>query len=185
MTLMNNSDKSNPVKRTFLVLMAGAVLLLASMGTTSCKNSLYKFKDLSIPDTIRTVKINYFENRAPYINPQLSPRLTDAFRQKIVTQTRLSQTNDDNADWVIDATITNYSVTTSGVSQGQAASNRLTVTVHVVRFDQKANKSKQLDISRNFDFSANQSLTQAEAELFDTILKGMTDDMFNQILGDW
>ena len=160
------------------------VILLASFGSTGCRVR-YGFNDVSVPDTIKTVKINFFENRAPYINPQLSPRLTDEVRRKIVTQTRLNQTNNDNADWVLNGTITNYSVTTSGVSQGQAASNRLTVTVHIVRIDQKGNKTVEYDVSRNFDFSANKSITQAESELFDTILKGMTDDIFNRIFSDW
>jgi hypothetical protein len=62
---------------------------------------LYKFNEATVPDTIKTVKVLFFENKARYVNPQLSPRLTDKLRQKIVGQTRLSQTNNDNADWEI------------------------------------------------------------------------------------
>ena len=40
--------------------------------------------DVSIPDSIKTVKINFIENKARYVNPRLSPTLTDKLRQKIV-----------------------------------------------------------------------------------------------------
>lgn len=181
---MSNQGKySRPGKRGLFAFAALVVLLFAAMANSGC--GVYRFADISIPDSIRTVKINYFENRAPYINPQLSPRLTDAVRQKIVQQTKLTQTNNDNADWVLDATITNYSVSTAGVSQGQAAQNRLTVTVHITRLDQKGNKTVEYDISRNFDFPASQSITEAENSKFPEMIKGLTDDIFNRIFSDW
>ncbi|MEI9945094.1 MAG: LptE family protein [Chitinophagaceae bacterium] len=150
---------------------------------TGC--NVYKFRDVSIDPTIKTVKVNFIENRATYINPQLSPRLTDKLRQKIVSQTRLSQTNNDNADWLINGTITSYSFSTSGISQQQVATNRLTVGVHISRNDQKNNKTEEYDISRNFEFDASLSFQQAEATLGDKIISGLTDDIFNRIFSNW
>ena len=49
----------------------------------------YSFKDVSIPPEVKTVKIIYFDNKARLVNPQLSQRLTDKIRQKIINQTRL------------------------------------------------------------------------------------------------
>ncbi|MEY4885107.1 MAG: hypothetical protein RL151_416, partial [Bacteroidota bacterium] len=72
-------------------------------------------QDISIPPEVKSVRVNFIENRARYINPLLSPRLTEKLRQKIVNQTRLSQTNGE-ADYVISGTITDYSVSTSGIS---------------------------------------------------------------------
>ena len=43
---------------------------------TSLTSCGYKFQDITIPDTIKTVKINFIENRATYVNPQFSPALT-------------------------------------------------------------------------------------------------------------
>src|SRR6266496_636761 len=83
----------------FLVLCS-----LYFLPSTSC--NIYKFNEATVPDSIKTVKVVQFLNRARYVNPQLSPRLTDKLRQKIVGQTRLSQTNNDNADWEISGTIT-------------------------------------------------------------------------------
>ena len=156
-------------------------------GNSSC--NIYKFRDISIPDSIRTVKVNFIENKAPYVNPQLSPRLTDKLRQKIVSQTRLSQTNNDNADWDIKGHISNYSLSTSGISsQGgsrDVTTNRLTVSVHIILNDQKANKVQEYDVSRNFEFAGTQSLQQAEASLSDEIIRGLTDDIFNRLFSNW
>jgi Lipopolysaccharide-assembly len=168
---------------TSYFLFLFGVLFLIGTGSSSC--NIYKFRDISIPDSIKTVKVNFIENRAPYVNPQLSPRLTDKLRQKIVSQTRLSQTNNDNADWDIKGYISNYTSSTSGISQQQVATNRLTVTVHITLNDQKSNKTQEYDVSRNFEYGASKSLTQAEAELADEILRGLTDDIFNRIFSNW
>lgn len=167
---------------SYFLLVIGTLFLI-STSSSSC--NIYKFRDISIPDSIKTVKVNFIENRAPYVNPQLSPRLTDKLRQKIVSQTRLSQTNNDNADWDIKGYISNYTSSTSGISQQQVATNRLTVSVHITLNDQKANKTQEYDVSRNFEYGASKSLTQAEAELADEILRGLTDDIFNRIFSNW
>jgi hypothetical protein len=167
---------------TSFVLVA-LLLFFTATTNTSCK--IYSFRDISIPDTIKTVKVNFIENKAPYVDPQLSPRLTDKLRQKIVSQTKLSQTNNDNADWLIGGRITNYALSTTGISQQQVATNRLTVTVHIVKTDQKSNKTSEYDVSRNFEFSGNLSLQQAQASLAEEIIRGLTDDIFNRLFSNW
>ena len=172
----------NVLRTSYFVLFAVALFFIMA-ANSSCK--AYSFRDISIPDTIQTVKVNFIENKAPYVDPQLSPRLTDKLRQKIVSQTKLSQTNNDNADWVISGRITNYVSSTSGISQQQVATNRLTVTVHITRNDQKANKTEEYDISRNFEYSGTMSLQQAQASLGEEIIRGLTDDIFNRLFSNW
>jgi hypothetical protein len=174
--------------RVFSFLFAAVLFFLAMAGNSGCK--IYSFRDVSIPDSIKTVKVNFIENKAPYVNPQLSPKLTDRLRQKIVSQTKLSQTNNDNADWDIRGHISNYSFSTSGITSSpttgrDVATNRLTVTVHIILNDQKANKTQEYDVSRNFEFSGNQSIQQAEASLGEEIIRGLTDDIFNRIFSNW
>jgi hypothetical protein len=142
-------------------------------------------KDISIPPEVKTVKVNYFENRARYVNPQLSPKLTDKLRQKIVNQTRLSQTNSE-AHYEISGIITDYSVSTSGISDKQTSSNNLNVTVHIIfvnRLDQK--KNFEADVTRNFPFSASKSLSQAEIELGEQLINNLSDEIFNRIFSNW
>lgn len=181
-------NKKNGMLRLLFPAVTAIFLFTLAAGNGGCK--IYSFRDVSIPDSIRTVKVNFIENKAPYINPQLSPRLTDRLRQKIVSQTKLTQTNNDNADWDIRGHISNYSFSTSGITSTQTggrdvATNRLTVTVHIILQDQKANKTQEYDVSRNFEFSGNQSIQQAEANLGDEIIRGLTDDIFNRIFSNW
>ena len=170
------------LKHTGLIAFLALIIASASMNS-SC--NIYKFKDISIPDTIHTVKINYIENRAPYVNPQLSSKLTEKLKQKVIGQTRLTQTTSDNPDWEITAVIRDYALSTSAISGQREATNRLTVTIHVTKYDRKADKTDQYDVSRNFEFSASQSLQQAEASLNDEMIRSLTDEIFNRLFSNW
>ncbi len=165
----------------------GAVLLMivlffSASVHTSC--GIYKLNDASVPDSVKTVRVNFIENRASYVNPQLSPRLTEKLRQKIIGQTRLTQTN-AQADWEVSGTITQYSFSTAAISGQQVATNRLTVGLNITVNDLKANKTDRYDISRSFDFRSNLSFAQAENALFDEMLRTLTDEIFNRIFSKW
>ena len=177
------------LKSNIVVLFASAIVFFSlNFSFSSC--GVYSFNDVgTIPDSVRTVRINIIENRAPYVNPQLSPMLTDRLKQKITSQTRLTSTTNDNADWELSGQIRDYSVSTSGVTnqngRQQSSINRLTVSVHIIKLDQKANKTEEYDVSRSFDFSANQSLQQAESALLDEMIRNLTDEIFNRIFSNW
>lgn len=153
----------------------------------------YSFKDVSIPPAVKTFQVDLITNTARYVNPQLSPQITDKLRQKIVGQTRLSPVR-EGAHYEISGVITDYNVSTSGITpnnQGQqtASINRLTVGIKVVlknTLDPNDPKTNfEASVSRNFDYDANLSLTQAEPQLNETIIKNMVDEMFNRIFSNW
>ncbi len=172
---------NNKIVKSFSLIVTIIILMII---VPSC--GIYSFKDVSIDYTkIKTIKIGFFENKARYINPQLSPQLTDRVQQKIVSQTKLSRTNNDDANLQISGYISDYSVTTTSISSTQATSNRLNVGVHLVVKNNVDNKTDEYDISRNFDFSANLSLQQAEGQLQEEILKNITDEIFNRIFSNW
>ncbi|MDD2793520.1 MAG: LptE family protein [Sediminibacterium sp.] len=158
--------------------------LLLLLVFTGCR--VYTFNDAVIPSEVKTVKIGFFENRARYVNPQLSPKLTDKVQTKITSQTKLTRTNNDDAHYIINGTITNYDPSqTVGVSAQQASTNRLTVTVHIVLKKTLDNKVEEFDVSRSFDYSANLSLQQAEGQLLDEVVRTITDEIFNRIFSNW
>ncbi|WP_243745561.1 LPS assembly lipoprotein LptE [Segetibacter sp. 3557_3] len=164
--------------RSFVLVATCLCIVLGS-----CR--VYSFKDVTIPPEVKTIKIGFIENKARYVNPQLSPRLTDRLQQKIVNQTRLTRTNSDDAHYQISGYVSDYSVSTAGISNQQSATNRLTVGVHLVFRNTLTNKTEEFDLSRNFDFNANLSLTQAEASLNEEIIKNVTDEIFNRIFSNW
>ncbi|HYC40181.1 MAG TPA: LPS assembly lipoprotein LptE [Chitinophagaceae bacterium] len=154
----------------------------AAMMLAGCN---YKFRDVSIPPEIKTVRVNFIENRARLVNPQLSPRLTDGLKQKITRQTRLTETNNENADWDITGYVSDYSLSTSAISGQREAVNRLTVAIHITLNDRREDKLTEYDVIRNFEFAATQSLQQAEATLADEMIRSLTDEMFNKLFSNW
>ncbi len=165
----------------WIVALAAAGMLMVPL--TGC--GVYRFSDASVPDSIKTIKVNFIENKASYVNPQLSPRLTDKLRQKIIAQTRLTQTNRDNADWEITATITQYNFSTSAIAGQQASNNRLTVGVQIVLYDRTADETRRYEVSRSFEFKGTLSFQAAEASLGDEMTRTLTDDIFNKLFSNW
>ena len=146
----------------------------------------YKFNSVDIPPEVKTIKILTFDNKARYTNSRLSPQLAERLRQKIVSQTKLTQVNNDNADWEISGYISQYDVTTSAISNQQVATNRLIVGVNITITDRVTGKEpKNLSVSRSFDFSATLTLTQAEQRLNDEMIRNLADEIFNSIFSDW
>jgi len=151
-----------------------------------CKVS-YGFREkTSIPDSVKTVNIHIIENHARYQNTQLSPRLTERLRLKITNLTHLTQTTSDNANWDVSGQITDYSVSTSGVSDKQASINRLTISVTML-LDRKNPELQDnpVTVTHSFDFSANLTLQQAEAQLMDEIVRQLTDEIYNNLFQRW
>lgn len=168
------------IRKYIYALTAFAAVLLAS----GCLH--YTLKESSIPKEIKTIRINFIENRARYINPQLSPQLTDKLRQKVNSQTNRTLVQGDNADMDISGTITDYSFTTAAIADNRSATNRLNVTVHIKLVDRIDDKrSKEEDVSRSFDFDANVSIQQAETLLNESIIKNLSDEIFNRLFSNW
>ena len=177
--IQGTGSNSLRITRIFLLILFVVSLL------TAC--DVYKFNQTTIPPEIKTVRVQYIENKARYNNPQLSPQLTDKLRQKIVSQTKLTQVNNDNADYDISGYISQYDVSTSGISNQQVSTNRLTVAVSLVLLDRKTPgaQPRNISASRSFDFSASLTLTQAERQLNDEIIRNLTDEIFNKLFSDW
>ncbi|MEO7924928.1 MAG: LPS assembly lipoprotein LptE [Chitinophagaceae bacterium] len=170
--------------RKIAILLAPCALCLALLSISGC--NIYKFNQAgSIPPNVKTVKLVQLENRARYINPQLSQRLSDKLRQKIVSQTRLSQTNSDSAHWEISGFISEYTFSTSAISGQQVSNNRLTVSVHITLNDRKEDKITDHDVTRSFEFKGNLSFQQAEAALGDEMIRTLTDEIFNKLFSNW
>lgn len=172
----------NTLRITKVIL---SIFFVISLGA-GC-NVSYKFNQVSIPTDIKTVRVQYIENKARYQNNQLSPQLTDRLRQKIVSQTRLTQVTGDNADYDISGYISQYDVTTSAITDQQVSNNRLTVSVNLTLLDRKkaGAEPRNISASRSFDFSATLTLQQAEQKLQDEIIRNLTDEIFNKIFSDW
>jgi len=167
-----------------LLLLATCLSLFTVFTYSTCK---YGFKDTNPPPPeVKTFRVNFFENKAQYVNTQLGIQLTEKVKQKIIGTTRLQQTNNDDAHYDISGYVSQYYTTTTGISNGNASVNRLTVGFHLIfKNTLDDTKSGEFDIQRNFDFSANQTLPQVESTLLPNIVKDIVDDIFNKIFSNW
>lgn len=171
-------------KNIKLIIILSLVSIIFSFAT--CK---YSFKDTApIPAEVKTFRVTAFENKARYVNPVIAPQLTEKLKQKIIGQTRLRQTNNDDAHYDISGYLSDYSVVTSGIANQSAGTNRINVTFHLIfknTIDPDPKKSFETDVTSNYDFPASQSLQQAESGLMDKIIKTVVDAIFNKIFSNW
>jgi len=108
---------------------------------TSCKIN-YTLSGASIPIEAKTVSVKYFDNNASLAPPTLSQTFSEALRDKIISQTRLTLVK-TNGDLSFEGAITNYIASPIAIqSNDQSAQNRLTITINVkyiCSFDEKKN----------------------------------------------
>lgn len=177
---------ATPLKYKFgnsIKLLAACFLLLVTFSYSTCK---YGFKNVSIPPEVKTFRVNYLTNKAQYVNPQLSPQLTEKLKSKIIGNTRLRQVNGDDAHYDISGSVTQYYTSTTGITGSTASTNRLNISFHLIlknNLDDK--KSFEADVSTYIDFPATQSLTEAEASNSTKIVSNIVDEIFNKIFANW
>ncbi|HPN49013.1 MAG: LptE family protein [Bacteroidales bacterium] len=167
-----------PVKKTIL-------LFLIALVSSSCRMS-YSFTGASIPIEAKTISIDYFPNQASLVVPSLSQTLTEALRNRFITQTPL-QLIRRNGDLNIEGSIISY-ITQPVAIQGteQAALNRLTISVRVKftnKFDEKQNFEQTFTRFEDYPFTAN--LNAVQDNLIQLIVEALVDDIFNKAVVNW
>lgn len=167
-----------------IALLAAGFLLITIFSFSTCK---YSFKDTSpIPLDVKTFRVNFLENKARFVNPLLSPQLTESLKQKIRSNTRLIQVNADSAHYDISGYVSDYTVSTSGISGTQASTNLLTVSFHLIfKNNLDLTKNFETDISSGYNFSASQNIAQVQPTLTPDIVKNTVDGIFNKIFSNW
>lgn len=146
----------------------------------------YSFSGASISPDVKTISIQYFQNRASLVQPGLSQNLTDALIDKCKAETSLKFIN-DVGDVSFEGEITDYSTRPLTVgADARAATNRFSITVHV-----KFTNSMQPDFSfeqsfsRYADYDSSRDLSQVEGELSEQIVDMIVEDVFNRAFVNW
>ena len=135
---------------------------------------------------MKTVSIQYFQNRASLVQPGLSQNLTDALIDKCKAQTSLNIVN-GLGDANFEGEITDYNTRPLTVSaDATAAMNRFTITVKV-KFTNSIDPDKSFEqtFSRYEDYNSSLDLSQVEAELSKNILELIVEDIFNRAFVNW
>jgi hypothetical protein len=168
------------VKRMFLLL-----LIAEAMISHGCSIK-YSFSGASISPAVRTFSIQYFQNRAPLVQPGLSQYLTDALIDKCKAQTSLKYVT-SIGDVNFEGEISDYNTRPLTVAaDARAAMNRFTITVKA-KFTNAIDPDLSYDqsFSRYEDYDSNLDLSQVEKELSDKIIEMIVEDIFNQAFVNW
>ena len=180
--LKNMALNRNSLKSTNGFLMILGVIIVT--GLTGCKVS-YSFSGASTTG-LSTVSIQYFQNRAPLVQPGLSQYITDALIDKCKSQTGLKTVN-GIGDANFEGEISDYNTRPRTVAaDAEAAMNRFTITVKV-KFTNAVDPELSFEqtFSRYEDYNSNLDLSQVEKELSDKIIEMIVEDIFNQAFVNW
>jgi hypothetical protein len=147
---------------------------------------VYSFTGASIPPDAKTITIVYFTNVAQYVEPTLSQSLTDALRDRFLSQTSLAFTK-EGGDLQIEGTITEYATRPVAIQGNEtAALNRLTITVKV-KFTNLPDPTKDFEtsFSRFLDYPSSNDLSAVKDQLITDIDQALVDDIFNKAVVNW
>lgn len=169
------------MKRSGFLNIIFFFLLVSSF--QSCK---YSFTGISIPPEVRTFYVAPFVVEALNAEPVLSQTFSDALRDKIQTESRLTQ-NQTDPHCEFKGIITRYDINSVAPQPGETvAFNRLDVTVNVEFIN---NKDEEQSWKKNFsyfsDFPADQSFLTVQDDLITTINDQLVEDIFNKAFTNW
>jgi len=166
------------LKNKYVVFLIGVFCLLNACG-------VYSFTGAAIEG--KTINIHFIENQAKVIVPTLSSAFTEKLRQRILSQSSLSQLNSEKTDYDLSGYVTNYDITVASVSGAETSSkNRLTIIV-MIDFQNKLNEKGNFTqaFSRFADFNSDQNIQNIESKLIAEISDQLADDIFNKAFVNW
>lgn len=140
----------------------------------------------SIPDNLQKFSVQYIVNRAPLVNPTLSQNLTEALKDRILNESRLTLSR-NLGDVDFSGEITGYDTRPMAIkADALSAETRLTVTVKVrYRNFKDPKKNWESSFSAYQDFPSEKNLTEVEDELTKIMIDQITENVFNKAFADW
>lgn len=146
----------------------------------------YSFSGASISHEVKTLSVQYFQNRTSLAQPGLAQNLTDALIDMCKAQTNLGIVS-TGGDVSFEGDITDYKTQPLTVSGNeQAAMNRFSITVKV-KFINNIDPDLSYDQSftRYQDYNSALDLSAVEASLTEEIIKMLVEDIFNKAFVNW
>ncbi len=162
-----------------------AIIAFMVLPDSGCKIT-YSMSGASISPDVKTISVQYFENRANLVQPGLSRYITDELMDKCRAQTSLKFVS-EAGDVSFEGEITDYKTAPLTVSgEARAAMNRFTIAVRV-KFTNVIDPdfSYEQTFSRNEDYDSSKELSQVEDELTEKIVEQLIEDIFNAAFVNW
>lgn len=162
-----------------------ALALAAALALEACTISI-TMSGASIPENLNTFSVQYINNRAPLVNPDLSTTLTEGLKDRIQNESRLGLVN-DGGDVDFSGDITSYSTKPMAVqADAVSAQTRLTVAVKIrCRNSKDPSKDWEQSFSAYQDYDSENNLADVETDLVALIVEELTENIFNKAFADW
>jgi len=169
----------NWIKSSLLIIIIG-------LAFTACKVS-YSFTGGTLSTDVHTFSVQFFQNRAPLVNPNLSDKFTEDLKEKFRSRTSLDEIVDGEGHLNFSGEITGYQTRAMDVTSNDiSATNRLTITIRV-KFTNEIEPDNNFDKSFSAfeDFDSTNQLSDVENDLVEKILEKIIDDIYNQSVVNW
>lgn len=171
-------------KRNRIIIRVVATMLLPVF--SGCFSIHYGFKGGTLPTDLETLSVQYFDNRAPLVEPSLSQAFTDALREFIEGNTKLRTIN-GLGDVDFSGEIKNYRITPSAISaDDNAAKTRFMITIRVKYTNSKyPDDSFDSSFSRFRDFDSTEDFSSVQLDLTEEIIDEIIDQIYNKAFVNW
>lgn len=164
------------------VMVALASVLLMQGCTVS-----YKLNGASIDyNTIKTITLETFSNRAAYQWAPMAPMFNNTLSDRYNSQTKLRQVKRDG-DLVISGEIVSYDQTNKSISaDGYSSMVQLKMTVKV-KFTNNKQHNDDFDktFTANREYDSSQQLSAVQEELVQQMIDDIVDQVFNATVANW
>lgn len=149
-------------------------------------NGCYSLKGFSIDPNTNTYFVKTFDFTAPNAPPTIGQVMTENFKNKVRSQTRLLY-NDLDPDIEFVGTITDYTVSSEAPqANATTAFNRLEIGIQIEYINHKDEKKNwKQKFSRFTSFPAETNLLDVQNQLIADISKLLMDDIFRKAFEDW
>ena len=170
----------NGILKTIMTVLASVLLM------QGCTVS-YKLNGASIDyNTIKTITVEAFSNRAAYQWAPMAPMFNTTLSDKYNHQTKLRQVKRDG-DLVLSGEILSYDQTNKSISaDGYSSMVQLKMTVKV-KFTNNKHHDDDFDktFSANREYDSSQQLSAVQEELVQQMIDDIVDQVFNATVANW
>jgi hypothetical protein len=160
--------------------------ILIAFGFLLTLSGCYSFTGANFDPSIQTYWVAPFRDNADNAPAALSTDFTEALKEKIRTQSRLTLT-EDNPQIEFRGTLVDYRITAEAPQPGERTSlSRLTIVTaveYINNLDEEDNWKS--NFSFFYDFPSNQDFSSIEEEATQTIIDQIMEDIFNRAFTDW
>jgi hypothetical protein len=154
---------------------------------SACFKMSYSFKGASISPELKTVSIQFVDNKARTIEPGLDQRFTEELKDYFESNTNLFLVNGiGHADFDVEITSYDYTRPVSIGANDVAAQNRFTIGIKAAYTNSiDPEQDYESTFSRFRDYSSSGNFEDYKEELTAEILKELIEDIFNKAFVNW